>query len=112
MVSSPTRVGAAAALLSLQDIFALLPRYSRRPAKEEVINDPTVSKHYWRYRWGVAGSQGAHSWAVGWPHSGAVEGGRCVCVCCAVVECRGPAHDVLCCCILPSHPPTLVYCII
>lgn len=33
-----------------QDIFALMPRYSQRPAKEEVINDPTVTKHYWRYR--------------------------------------------------------------
>jgi hypothetical protein len=27
-----------------------MPRYSSRPASEEVINDPTVSKHYWRYR--------------------------------------------------------------
>lgn len=34
----------------LQDIFSLMPRYSQRPAKEEVINDPTVTKHYWRYR--------------------------------------------------------------
>jgi hypothetical protein len=28
-----------------------MPRYSQRPAKEETINDPTVSKHYWRYRY-------------------------------------------------------------
>jgi hypothetical protein len=34
----------------LQDVFALMPRYSQRPAKEETINDPTVTKHYWRYR--------------------------------------------------------------
>lgn len=37
----------------LQDVFALMPRYSQRPAKEEVINDPTVTKHYWRYRCAV-----------------------------------------------------------
>lgn len=34
----------------LQDILALSPRYAQRPAAEETINDPTVSKHYWRYR--------------------------------------------------------------
>lgn len=37
-------------ILPLQDVFALMPRYSQRPAKEETINDPTVTKHYWRYR--------------------------------------------------------------
>ncbi|WIA18222.1 hypothetical protein OEZ85_009694 [Tetradesmus obliquus] len=37
-------------ILPLQDVFALMPRYSKRPAKEETINDPTVTKHYWRYR--------------------------------------------------------------
>jgi 4-alpha-glucanotransferase len=30
--------------------MALSPLYSRRKAAEEVINDPTVTKHYWRYR--------------------------------------------------------------
>lgn len=39
-----------AAVLCMQDVFALMPRYSQRAAKEEVINDPTVTKHYWRYR--------------------------------------------------------------
>ncbi len=42
-------------LLSLlvhpQDILALMPSYCERPAREEIINDPTKSKHYWRYRW-------------------------------------------------------------
>lgn len=30
--------------------MALRPQYCARPAKEEVINDPTVPKHYWRFR--------------------------------------------------------------
>lgn len=34
----------------LQDIFGLVSRYTDRPAAEEVINDPTTTKHYWRYR--------------------------------------------------------------
>jgi 4-alpha-glucanotransferase len=42
-----------AVLCCLQDIFALMPRYSQRPANEEIINDPTVTKHYWRYRYGA-----------------------------------------------------------
>lgn len=33
-----------------QDVLALSPRYTGRPACEETINDPTVPKHYWRYR--------------------------------------------------------------
>lgn len=40
----------AVAVHDLQDIFALAPRYATRPTKEETINDPTVTKHYWRYR--------------------------------------------------------------
>ena len=36
--------------LTPQDVFALMQRYSNRPAREEIINNPTVSKHYWRYR--------------------------------------------------------------
>jgi len=34
----------------LQDILALSPKYMTRPAAEEMINDPTNPKHYWRYR--------------------------------------------------------------
>ncbi len=33
--------------------MALSAEYCRRPALEEVINDPTVAKHYWRFRYGV-----------------------------------------------------------
>lgn len=33
-----------------QDLLALSPRYASRPASEEVINDPTRAKHYWRFR--------------------------------------------------------------
>ena len=38
------------AIFPIQDLMALSPVYSRRKATEEIINDPTVSKHYWRYR--------------------------------------------------------------
>ena len=34
----------------LQDLLALSDKYNGRPAAEETINDPTVRKHYWRYR--------------------------------------------------------------
>ena len=34
----------------MQDLLALSDKYSSRPATEETINDPTVRKHYWRYR--------------------------------------------------------------
>lgn len=37
--------------VSVQDLLALSEAYSGRPAQEETINDPTVRKHYWRYRW-------------------------------------------------------------
>ena len=30
--------------------MALSPTYCQRPAHEEVINDPTTTKHYWRFR--------------------------------------------------------------
>lgn len=38
------------AVFPIQDLMALSGVYARRPATEEVINDPTVTKHYWRYR--------------------------------------------------------------
>jgi len=38
------------AVFPVQDIMALSHKFNKRPASEEVINDPTVSKHYWRYR--------------------------------------------------------------
>lgn len=41
---------AAWTIFPLQDILALSDNYNQRPAAEEVINDPTVAKHYWRYR--------------------------------------------------------------
>lgn len=50
MCVSETRRCLCVDRIALQDIFALMPRYSQRPAKEEIINDPTVTKHYWRYR--------------------------------------------------------------
>ena len=37
-------------LVPLQDLIALSDKYNMRPANEETINDPTVRKHYWRYR--------------------------------------------------------------
>ncbi|GLC39071.1 4-alpha-glucanotransferase dpe2 [Pleodorina starrii] len=38
------------AVFPIQDLMALSSEYAARPAVEEVINDPTVSKHYWRFR--------------------------------------------------------------
>lgn len=38
------------AIFPLQDLMALSPVLASRPAKEETINDPTNSEHYWRYR--------------------------------------------------------------
>jgi hypothetical protein len=32
------------------DLLALKEDYSKRPATEETINDPTNPKHYWRFR--------------------------------------------------------------
>lgn len=34
----------------MQDLLALSAKYATRPAAEETINNPTVRKHYWRYR--------------------------------------------------------------
>ena len=34
----------------MQDLLALSDKYNGRPAADETINDPTVRKHYWRYR--------------------------------------------------------------
>ncbi|GAX79494.1 hypothetical protein CEUSTIGMA_g6935.t1 [Chlamydomonas eustigma] len=42
------------AIFPIQDLLALSNAYNQRPAVEEVINDPTVAKHYWRYRMHVA----------------------------------------------------------
>ena len=41
-------------VLALQDLLALCPAGQARPSAEETINDPTVRKHYWRYRCQVA----------------------------------------------------------
>eukprot|EP01018_Ginkgo_biloba_P034974 Gb_33253 [translate_table: standard] len=38
------------AIFPLQDLLALKEEYSKRPASEETINDPTNPKHYWRFR--------------------------------------------------------------
>ncbi|XP_011626502.1 4-alpha-glucanotransferase DPE2 isoform X1 [Amborella trichopoda] len=38
------------AIFPLQDLLALKEEYTKRPAAEETINDPTNPKHYWRYR--------------------------------------------------------------
>ena len=38
------------AVFPLQDLMALSQRYCGRPAEEESINNPTVAKHYWRWR--------------------------------------------------------------
>eukprot|EP00249_Psilotum_nudum_P013227 c24228_g1_i1 orf=868-2340(-) len=38
------------AIFPLQDILALKENYAKRPAEEETINDPTNTKHYWRFR--------------------------------------------------------------
>lgn len=35
----------------IQDLLALSSEYASRPAVDEIINDPTVSKHYWRFRY-------------------------------------------------------------
>lgn len=33
----------------LQDFLTLREEYTKRPAKEEKINDPSNPKHYWRF---------------------------------------------------------------
>lgn len=38
------------AIFPLQDLMALSETLTTRPAEEEIINDPTNSEHYWRYR--------------------------------------------------------------
>uniref|UniRef100_A0A0D6QV62 4-alpha-glucanotransferase n=1 Tax=Araucaria cunninghamii TaxID=56994 RepID=A0A0D6QV62_ARACU len=38
------------AIFPLQDLQALKEEYSKRPAVDETINDPTNPKHYWRFR--------------------------------------------------------------
>jgi 4-alpha-glucanotransferase len=36
--------------LLYQDLLALKDDYTKRPAREEIINDPTNPRHYWRFR--------------------------------------------------------------
>jgi 4-alpha-glucanotransferase len=36
--------------LLYQDLLALKEDYTKRPAREEIINDPTNPRHYWRFR--------------------------------------------------------------
>ncbi|KAL6896549.1 hypothetical protein ACP4OV_007121 [Aristida adscensionis] len=38
------------AIFPLQDLLALKDKYTKRPAPEETINDPTNPRHYWRFR--------------------------------------------------------------
>jgi len=38
------------AIFPIQDLLALDAEYSKRPALDETINDPTNPKHYWRFR--------------------------------------------------------------
>ncbi|KAL2630387.1 hypothetical protein R1flu_015073 [Riccia fluitans] len=38
------------AIFPIQDFLALKEEYTKRPATEERINDPSNSKHYWRFR--------------------------------------------------------------
>jgi 4-alpha-glucanotransferase len=38
----------------MQDLMALSHAHNTRPPKDEIINDPTVTKHYWRYRMHVS----------------------------------------------------------
>ncbi|GIL90228.1 hypothetical protein Vretifemale_17909, partial [Volvox reticuliferus] len=42
--------GSMLAVFPIQDLMALSSLYAARKADEEIINDPTVSKHYWRFR--------------------------------------------------------------
>ncbi|GBF89315.1 4-alpha-glucanotransferase [Raphidocelis subcapitata] len=54
VVSQHCNSPSALCILPVQDVLALSKRYCGRPAREEVINDPTKSKHYWRYRMQVS----------------------------------------------------------
>jgi 4-alpha-glucanotransferase len=36
--------------LLYQDLLALKEDYTKRSAREEIINDPTNPRHYWRFR--------------------------------------------------------------
>ena len=38
------------AIFPLQDLLALTPLAATRPAADEIINQPSVRRHYWRYR--------------------------------------------------------------
>ncbi|CAK9278762.1 unnamed protein product [Sphagnum jensenii] len=38
------------AIFPIQDLLALKEDYTKRPAREEIINDPTNPRHYWRFR--------------------------------------------------------------
>ena len=37
-------------ILPIQDVIQMLPKYRTRDVADETINDPTNSKHYWKYR--------------------------------------------------------------
>jgi 4-alpha-glucanotransferase len=38
------------AIFPIQDLLALKEDYTKRPTREEIINDPTNPRHYWRFR--------------------------------------------------------------
>ena len=50
VVSTDESVSVNKAVITLQDLLALSAKYATRPAAEETINDPTVRRHYWRFR--------------------------------------------------------------
>ena len=50
VLASHARSPSMLAMFPLQDILALSPTAAARPAGEEAVNDPTVRRHYWRYR--------------------------------------------------------------
>lgn len=37
-------------ILPIQDVIQMLPKYCMRDVADEIINDPTNSTHYWKYR--------------------------------------------------------------
>jgi hypothetical protein len=55
-----------------QDLMAMSAAYCTRPAREEVINDPTNPKHYWRFRcvWcGALAALAGKGWHPSQPHT-------------------------------------------
>lgn len=45
------------AVFPLQDVLALSEAAAERPANDEIVNDPSVRRHYWRYRCQVSVQQ-------------------------------------------------------